>query len=504
MTTVASLDKVEGELHLLNAELAVAKEKGLPFPAVKIVNWLQENEHGLFIVQNSRVITPLAKGMWSLTFHACQWPGIIPERGQILAKVQLLLHRRFLEFPNAREERLLNAVEAHVTPGHFPPIKRALEESGRICTPGVQYDQFRHYLEAREEEIRACGTARPKPVAGESEGRYLARRAQFVADYTFLNWLETLKLPNHSLEGWKDNITCKAEERRAFLKVNPIQMEKMEGVRGLIPETAFFNIKDLSIDFGSLNPQFFLPESLGQMVGLKALTLKQVFSFPTQVLGLTALQKMVLWRGALCEIPEGLSKLSILKILGVSHQSLNQLSETIGKLVKLEELYLNNNRVTCLPAALPQLTLLKKLNIDENRITHLPPLSTLTNLEWLRGNGNQLNRFPALNSIKLTYINLDGNQIEIIPESIGTLTQLIRLHLKRNPIIFVSPEISQCTALTHLTCDAATLPYLPDALINCSQLETVGPKDGGGWNKTPDGPSLLDYLKKSRTFTKLS
>ena len=99
------------------------------------------------------------------------------------------------------------------------------------------------------------------------------------------------------------------------------------------------------------------------------------------------------------EIPASIANLKELELLSLRNNHITppglsgNIPTDIGTLSKLKHLLLNENQLSGhLPSSITQLTNLETLILDYNNLTSLPNLSTLTNLEILRIEGNS---FPS-------------------------------------------------------------------------------------------------------------
>jgi leucine-rich repeat protein SHOC2 len=150
----------------------------------------------------------------------------------------------------------------------------------------------------------------------------------------------------------------------------------------------------------------------------------------------------------LSELPENISTLPDLKILDLECNELKKLPESIGELINLSELYLGFNELESLPNSIGKLRNLTKLYlninldkpIDENRIIEME--------DWPRRytpfgsfeSCNFLDIFPEsiTNLTNLVELDLADNQIATLPSSLSNLTSLSYLNIARNPLTDLS------------------------------------------------------------------
>lgn len=96
---------------------------------------------------------------------------------------------------------------------------------------------------------------------------------------------------------------------------------------------------------------------------------------------------------------------------------------------------------------------LEELNVNSTRINNLPP-----QLFYCQGLRNLL---------------ASNNNLDDIPDAIGSLKQLLRLNLSRNFISNVPDTIKSCKNLTHLDLSCNALQKLPDALTYLISLQEL-------------------------------
>lgn len=96
---------------------------------------------------------------------------------------------------------------------------------------------------------------------------------------------------------------------------------------------------------------------------------------------------------------------------------------------------------------------LEELHVTSTRINNLPP-----QLFYCQG---------------LKVLQANNNNLETIPEAVGTLRQLQQLNLSRNYISNVPESIKSCKHLTHLDLSFNTLQRLPDAITSLISLQEL-------------------------------
>ncbi|GAA5935233.1 uncharacterized protein JCM15063_000976 [Sporobolomyces koalae] len=204
--------------------------------------------------------------------------------------------------------------------------------------------------------------------------------------------------------------------------------------------------------------------------------------------------------------------------LDISFNTATSVPHEIGKLRNLERLNLLANLITTLPLSLASLTSLKELDCRRNVITDLSPIAGIASLEVLRCEHNQasvldaawdnmriltakhnsLTRFSltdtgrTLTTLNLSYgklstlstdlfenlgsletLILDSNTLRILPETLGTLTNLVTFSIKNNLLTHLPESVGQLQRLASLQVSGNNLHDLPPQIWLCSQLATL-------------------------------
>ena len=232
--------------------------------------------------------------------------------------------------------------------------------------------------------------------------------------------------------------------------------------------------------------------------------LSRVSAFPRCVFQMHWIKALSLHACEFCEIPPEISALSNLEDLFISEchaldslcpeigdlsnlttlyfyccKKFSAIPESIGRLQKLKTLYF----ITCtklekFPTSLVSLGSLESLIIDETGIKELPAgMDFMPCLKNLTVSGRGLTEMTSsIVSIKgLAFLKFDCANLTSIPESIGDLCNLKKLHLT----------------------NANELECLPVSICGISGLETL---DISGCLKLTEIPDFFSMLKKLKRF----
>lgn len=161
--------------------------------------------------------------------------------------------------------------------------------------------------------------------------------------------------------------------------------------------------------------------------------------------------------------------------LNLSYRSLRAVPQSVRDLVFLEHLFLNNNELVIPPMdQLSTLTRLETLSLEHNQLTMLPDtLWQLKSLIRLNLSDNPLGFLPQqlghlnnLHELWLTSLNL----YDLPSNTLVHLTQLEKLSLKSNHLRQLPSDIGLLVQLHWLSVEDNELSQLPDSLQDCSKL----------------------------------
>lgn len=204
--------------------------------------------------------------------------------------------------------------------------------------------------------------------------------------------------------------------------------------------------------------------------------------------------------------------------LDVSFNTISVVPPEIGQLVNLERLLLLANTINTLPPTLKELAHLKELDCRRNAITDLSAIAAIASLEVLRveynqasvldanwahmrllsASNNSVTRFAlagtssTLTSLNISHAKLaslatdmfehlgsvehltfDSNQIRVLPEGVGSLSNLVTLSIKNNLLDELPASIGKLQRLQSLQISGNNLKMMPAQIWLCSQLTVL-------------------------------
>lgn len=169
----------------------------------------------------------------------------------------------------------------------------------------------------------------------------------------------------------------------------------------------------------------------GELTGIKRLTLSEnLTSFPLEILSLA----------------------DSLEILDLSHNLLTSLPKEFAQLKKLKIIFASNNCFVTLPEVLGQCDELEMVGFKSNNISHVPPNSLPMKLRWLI---------------------LTDNHIELLPDSLGERPRLQKLALAGNRLTTLPLTMAQASNLELIRISANNLAECPDQLLRLPKLAWI-------------------------------
>ncbi|XWS11062.1 hypothetical protein CRYUN_Cryun38cG0051300 [Craigia yunnanensis] len=146
-----------------------------------------------------------------------------------------------------------------------------------------------------------------------------------------------------------------------------------------------------------------------------------------------------------------------------------------GRLSMLKLLDVSFNSIVAIPEEIGSATSLVKFDCSSNHIKELPSsLGKCSGLSDLKGNKLTALSENLFASWKmLIELNASKNLLSGMPENIGCLSRLIRLDLHQNRILSIAPSITGCCSLVEFYMGNNALSMLPEEVGALSRLGTL-------------------------------
>jgi len=190
------------------------------------------------------------------------------------------------------------------------------------------------------------------------------------------------------------------------------------------------------------------------------------------------IQIINLSNGYLTTLPVEFQELTSLTRLSLNNNRISVIPPVIGRLTSLINLSLEQNQISEIPNWLSQLTTLQAVLLVDNSIKNIDVLCELPHLKRLNLGTNQLSFLPIRYPVRascLEDLDLSTNKLNTFPTTFfGDKNRLVNLNLSQNNAIFVlSNSWQNFHFLQDLNISGNKLESLPESLSHCSRLSVL-------------------------------
>lgn len=249
-----------------------------------------------------------------------------------------------------------------------------------------------------------------------------------------------------------------------------------------------------------------LPEWLGDIAQLDMLTLQflqNIEALPRSLSKIPTLREIHLRDCPQLKLDED-AVFPRLEVLSIQHcDAIQSLPRGLEQSLELRELTLARLPLEQIPSFLSHCPRLNALELNHLFSLADQPIRLASSLRHFQLKASKLEHFPAFeNSQQLTYLDLQQNQIRRLPEkALAVLPRLESLKLSNNQLDKLPDAIGSLSSLRWLELNDNQLRELPTALTKCKKLERLelknnpfNPKEIHRWRKMlPKCRIVADY-----------
>lgn len=281
--------------------------------------------------------------------------------------------------------------------------------------------------------------------------------------------------------------SCNGEEWK--LKANWKSAQPIDTWQGVIVN----NDRVETLRIGLKGVKGKLPESIGNLTGLRYLVAlkNSITALPETIGNLKRLQSLQLTINELSNLPGSFSDLDSLHFINLEDNNLEYLPDNFGQLILLDTLLLKNNSLDSLPESFANLNSLKKLDLDSNSLIKLPEnIGDLDSITYFTAQANSINNLPATFGSQNTiqYLFLNNNNITSLPNDLSGMDSIKTILLINNDIdTILSTTFQNVVNLERLDLRGNSLSTIPETMVSMSSLNHLDLGD----NRFEDIPEAL-------------
>uniref|UniRef100_A0A7S1KLM5 Disease resistance R13L4/SHOC-2-like LRR domain-containing protein n=1 Tax=Percolomonas cosmopolitus TaxID=63605 RepID=A0A7S1KLM5_9EUKA len=140
----------------------------------------------------------------------------------------------------------------------------------------------------------------------------------------------------------------------------------------------------------------------------------------------------------------------------------------------LEVLHLEFTDISVIPLDLMNFMKLKSLNLSHNKIQYIPEeIVNLGDMTYLNLSNNDIEEVPVLSGLDLRYLNLGGNHLSDVEDTICDMKQLEYLNLANNKLRQLASNIGDLSNLRELHIQDNYLTSLPSEICSLTNLTVL-------------------------------
>ncbi|KAJ9475071.1 Adenylate cyclase [Pseudozyma hubeiensis] len=200
----------------------------------------------------------------------------------------------------------------------------------------------------------------------------------------------------------------------------------------------------------------------------------RLFDLPPYFDSIRTLRNLNISNNRFDEFPSVICEMPSLVDLDVSFNSITELPAEIAKLVNLERFILAGNELEKLPDSMSELISLRTIDLRRNKVQDVSSLLGLPRLQNIQAESNNIKSFEATLGPQLTQVELGRNPLSKVRIAALTTCDLTSLDLSSTNMTRLEEGLfPQLPALVKLTLDGNQLVVLPDTLGDLKRLEML-------------------------------
>lgn len=211
-----------------------------------------------------------------------------------------------------------------------------------------------------------------------------------------------------------------------------------------------------------------------------------------------AVQRIILNDADFKEIPAELASMPSLEVIYLRNTQITNFTMLVS-LTSVKELDLSNIKMASAPDALEAMAKLEKLYLSGCGLKSFPAsIATSGQLTYLNLDRNNIESLPETLPVNLRWLRLNSNALSSIPEALGKLTKLQRIYLRDNRLSSLPQSMSALTEIEDVMLAGNHFDAFPSVLTSLPKLRNLDLRGNPGITSLPEN---IGVMKSLRTLT---